>query len=127
MNPLVFLGLIVGVSWGTGAYLNKEGLTADNFEPKIGGVNASVVLGGIGALIAIFGGPFGLLVGSGLATAAVVSNNGTGQARAYMEKYLADRITAIIAADPNLKITDTQVSDLATNILDMVSPDDDDD
>ncbi len=125
MNPLVFLGLIVGVSWGTGAYLNKEGLSADNMEPKIAGMNASLILGGIGGLVAIFGGPIGLVIGSGVAAAAAVSNNGVGQARTYIEKYIEGRIVALIAADPNLQITDEGVADMATNVMDMVDPDDD--
>lgn len=73
MNPLILLGYI-----GVPAYLSNGMLTSaaykdPNLKPKIGGVDARAVVGGLGVAAATFlTGPLGLL-GAGAALGSLLS------------------------------------------------------
>ena len=124
MNPLFFLGLVVGTSWVAGTQLNDAGLNAEEMDPKIGGQNQALVIGGVGLLLAVFGGPLGMAVGAGLASAAAVSNDAINKTKTVIEKYIESKVLAALSdqgggggggASPG------DVKKLATNIMDLMS------
>lgn len=81
MNPLILLGYIGLPAYISGSVLNTASLKDPNLKPKIAGMDARGVVGGLGvALATLFSGPLGLL-GAGAAIGALISYDGTKKTR----------------------------------------------
>lgn len=77
MNPLLLLGYIGLPAYITGSVLNTATLKDPNLKPKIWGIDARTLIGGLGVLgTALFTGPLGLL-GAGAAIGSLISWDGT--------------------------------------------------
>lgn len=94
MNPLMLLGWVGLPAYVTGSVLNTATLKDPNLQPKIWGMDARAVIGGLGLLGAVlFGGPVGL-VAAGATIGAGVSWDGGRKVRMGLSMQALDQAQA---------------------------------
>ena len=92
--PALALLALLGGGYGAGALLNKQAMDSPELEPEIAGMQSQLVVGGLGLLAMLLGGPIFGALGAGALIGSSVSYDGVQRVKAGLEKMIEAQITA---------------------------------
>lgn len=99
MGPIFALALFGAASYGSGAYITKNGLESKDLTARIGGIPAVPLLAGlgvVGALLAASTGGWLFPIAAGLFSGALVGGHGVSATKAGLEAQVKAAVQAAI-------------------------------